>query len=166
MVVRRKKKNVKHRGHTTHGWGSRKKHRGAGSRGGRGRAGTGKRAGHKKAGMAPCLGSRGFLPRRSQISGKTVNLAYFNPIQIKKLIEEGKAKKEGDMVILDLSQLGYVKLLGTGTCAAKLKIKVALCSAGAAEKVKAAGGEVTVSDSRFTTPGKNDKAAKEVAKEE
>ena len=36
------------RGTKTHGWGSKKKHRGAGNRGGRGMAGAGKRAEHKK----------------------------------------------------------------------------------------------------------------------
>ena len=55
MVVNRRKKVVKYRGHSNHGGGMRKKRRGAGSRGGRGNAGTGKRAGHKKAGMPPQL---------------------------------------------------------------------------------------------------------------
>ena len=36
MVVRREKRVRKLRGSKTHGWGSKKKHRGGGSRGGRG----------------------------------------------------------------------------------------------------------------------------------
>ena len=42
------KKVRKFRGSHTHGYGSKKKHRGAGSRGGRGMAGSGKRADQKK----------------------------------------------------------------------------------------------------------------------
>jgi large subunit ribosomal protein L15 len=48
MTTHRRKKNVKQRGSKTHGWGSMKKHRGAGNRGGRGKAGTGKRGDQKK----------------------------------------------------------------------------------------------------------------------
>ena len=33
--MQKKKKVTKQRGHKTHGWGSKKKHRGAGNRGGR-----------------------------------------------------------------------------------------------------------------------------------
>ena len=44
----KKKKLVKQRGSKTHGWGSKKKHRGAGNRGGKGNAGSGKRADQKK----------------------------------------------------------------------------------------------------------------------
>ena len=42
MVVYKRKKVTKYRGSVTHGGGSRKKRRGAGSIGGRGNAGTGK----------------------------------------------------------------------------------------------------------------------------
>ena len=48
MVVRKRKKNSRQHGSTTHGWGAMKKHRGAGNRGGRGLAGTGKRADQMK----------------------------------------------------------------------------------------------------------------------
>ena len=48
MTVNRRKKVVKQRGSHTHGWGSKKKHRGAGNRGGRGMAGSGKRADQRK----------------------------------------------------------------------------------------------------------------------
>ena len=48
MTATKRKKNTRMRAHTTHGWGSMKKRRGAGNRGGRGMAGTGKRAAQKK----------------------------------------------------------------------------------------------------------------------
>ena len=48
MVVNKRKKSTRQRAGTTHGYGSMKKHRGAGHRGGRGASGTGKRADSKK----------------------------------------------------------------------------------------------------------------------
>ena len=62
MPARKGKKVVKHRGHKTHGYGSMKKNRGAGNRGGRGMAGTGKRADTKKPSVwsAKYFGKNGF----------------------------------------------------------------------------------------------------------
>ena len=61
MVVRFRKKVRRMRGSHTHGWGAKKKHRGAGSRGGRGQAGMLK---HKKSWMLKNdphhFGERGF----------------------------------------------------------------------------------------------------------
>ncbi len=147
MVVHRRKKVTKYRGNSTHGGGARKKRRGAGSRGGRGNAGTGKRAGQKKAGR-PCeLGSFGFNPRHEIKSVCAINVGYFTPRKVQVLVEQGKAVKEGTLYIIDLSQLGYEKLLGAGTVAPKLKLLVSECSAQAADKVKAAGGEVVCAHS-------------------
>ena len=130
MVVNKRKKVNKYRAHTTHGGGHRKKRRGAGSRGGRGRAGTGKRASHKKAGMPPQLGSKGFHSHRRISKLKTINVG-----NLTKLVEQGKE-------ILNLRKLGYDKLLGTGKINHKLKIQVNSYSAQAEEKIKAAGGEI------------------------
>ena len=143
MVVHRRKKVLKYRGHTTHGAGSRKKRRGAGSRGGRGRAGSGKRAGHKKYGIV--LGKEGFLPRRQQEPLRAINIGYFTADRVQLLVHTGKATKEKDYVVLQLPDLGYDKLLGAGHIDLKLRIHVPYCSAQAAEKVKAAGGEVVSS---------------------
>lgn len=145
MVVHKKKKVTKYRGNSTHGGGARKKRRGAGSRGGRGNAGTGKRAGQKKAGR-PCeLGSFGFNPRHGVTSVCAVNVGYFTPRKVQTLVEMGKAVKEGSLYVIDLEKLGYEKLLGAGIAALKLKLLVSQCSVQAAEKVKAAGGEVICS---------------------
>ncbi len=48
MAINKQKKNVRQRGTKTHGYGSMKKHRGAGHRGGRGNAGSGKRGDKKR----------------------------------------------------------------------------------------------------------------------
>jgi len=48
MPVNKRKKNSRLKGSHTYGWGSKKKHRKAGNRGGHGMSGTGKRSDHKK----------------------------------------------------------------------------------------------------------------------
>ncbi len=142
MVVYKRKKVNRYRGHSNHGGGARKKRRGAGSRGGRGMAGTGKRAGQEKAGMAPVLGRHGFLPLRTVTKVRTISVAYFTKTRIEKMVKAGTAVKEGSSVSVDLGKLGYTKLLGTGKTTQKLKLTVASCSSGAVERIKAAGGEV------------------------
>lgn len=139
MVTNKRKKVVKYRGGSTHGGGARKKRRGAGSRGGRGRAGSGKRAGHMKQGIV--LGRHGFTSKSRTIS-KAVNVNYFTLKRVQQLVHEGKALKEGAFYSIDLGALGYTKLLGTGTTSLKLKVTVKSCSSRAVEKIKAAGGEV------------------------
>lgn len=89
------------------------------------------------------LGSRGFLPKRGSQPVKAVNVSYFTDSRLEKLLEEGKALKEGDFFIIDLSKLGYQKLLGTGRIAVKLKIYVSSYSKHAEEKVKSAGGVIS-----------------------
>lgn len=142
MVVNKRKKVGKYRGHTTHGGGHRKKRRGAGSRGGRGNAGTGKRASHKIAGRISKLGAKGFTSKKAKSVFKTVNVGWFTNERLNKLVNEGKAVKEGDCFNLDLSKLKYDKLLGTGKISLKIKVMVSQCSKLAAEKIKVAGGEV------------------------
>lgn len=142
MVVNRRKKVHKYRAHSNHGGGARKKRRGHGSRGGTGRAGTGKRAGTKKMGMPPQLGAFGFLPRRDKKDIHAVNVGYFTLQTVLRLLEEKKISREQATYIVDLSALGYQKLIGAGSTALKLKISVEKCSAHAREKIEAAGGIV------------------------
>ena len=132
------KKSKRQRGYNSHGWGHKKKHRGAGSRGGRGNAGSGKRADTKvptiinKYGTTN-LAKRGFI--RPKI--KTVHA-----INIRELIFLAEKAKKSE---LNLSDYGFQKLLGTGNLSTALKIQVEMASKSAIEKVKNAGGEVTVS---------------------
>ena len=152
MVTNKRKKVVKYRGGSTHGGGARKKRRGAGSRGGRGNAGSCKRAGHMKMRYVKAghiLGKHGFTSK-SRTVVNAVNLSYFTSDRIAKLVKEGKAHKEGTVYAIDLAGLGYNKLLGTGTTLVKLKLTVESCSASAAEKVAAAGGEVVTASAPET----------------
>ena len=65
---------------------------------------------------------------------KAVNVSYFTPERVNRLVKEGKAVKEGNFYSIDLKALGYNKLLGTGKTSLKLKLKVKSCGAGAVEK--------------------------------
>lgn len=168
MVVRRKKKVRKYRGSVLHGAGSRKKRRGAGSRGGRGRAGSGKRAGHKKQLFS--IGSRGFVPRRENPThvhqGKALGLGYFTAERLQRLLQEGKITKKDTTYYIDLQALGYHKLLGTGRVQEKLLITAGVWSPSAEEKVKAVGGEIVIREKKRSGPeGKQKEEQKEEQKE-
>lgn len=147
MVVNRKNKVRKRRGSKTHGWGSMKKHRGAGNRGGRGLAGSGKRAGHKvhqiiKRFGKGYLGRSGFTSKsRSKIKG--INLKHIEN-KLNKYMEKGFIKKEGTSFYVDLEKIGYNKLLGSGLIKNKYKIKTKFTSKKAKEKVEKMGGEVVI----------------------
>lgn len=127
-ITHKIKKTRKMRGTRTCGYGMGKKHRGAGSRGGRGKAGIGKRGQQKKTfyfakGIKPIGGKKGM--KRGTKKLKIINLG-----EISKLAEKG---------LVDLTNL---KLLGAGQIKAKLKVKVKQFSKKAKEKIEAAGGEI------------------------
>lgn len=127
MTTNKRKKVVKYRGTTYHGGGHRKKRRGAGSRGGRGRAGSGKRGKAKKQSWEP-LGKKGFHGRKKAKSN-TINVSALNDL--------AQGKEE-----INLTTLGYTKLLGTGNLNIKVNIIVTQFSKKAEEKIIAAGGTV------------------------
>jgi large subunit ribosomal protein L15 len=138
MPVNKRKKSTKMRAKTTHGYGSMKKNRGAGNRGGRGMAGTGKRADQKKIGILKFLGKKyygsyGF--NRPQSKTKipiVINLSEIND----------KAVKKGNELIFDACK--YDKVLGTGTITKKIKITSKAFSGLAKEKIEKAGGEAII----------------------
>ena len=72
----------------------------------------------------------------------TLNVGYFTQQMGERLVQEGKATKEKDVYVINLAQLGYGKLLGTGTTSLKLKLIVGSWSAQAEQKITAAGGSV------------------------
>lgn len=140
MVVTKRNKRSRYRGSHTHGGGHKKKRRGAGSRGGRGRGGFGKRGQHMMPtaqGRKEKLGKSGFTRPGLKKDIKTINLNDLN-----RLLEVGKIK-EGK---INLGELGYNKLLGSGQIQSKFEIKVDYFSKKAEEKIKAAGGEIIKSE--------------------
>lgn len=143
MTVNKRKKSSRHRGSWTHGWGEKKKHRGAGSRGGRGLAGTGKRGDAKKPSFwkERYFGKDGF----KSINQKdicSVNTGYINR-NLEKLLSKNLIVKEGDKYIVDSKKLGFNKLLGRGKVNHKFNVNVPLASKKAIEIIKNAGGIVS-----------------------
>ena len=144
MVVYKRKKNSRQRGSHTHGWGAMKKHRGAGSRGGRGRAGTGKKGDAKKPSIwknKKYFGKYGFKKKGIVKKINAVNLNYFEE-KADMLLANKLITKEGDVYVIDASKLGFNKILGYAKLSKKFKITAESFSKQAAEKIKAAGGEV------------------------
>ena len=140
----KKKKVTKIRGSKTHGYGSKKKHRGAGNRGGRGRAGSGKKADQKKPSFwkdkSWRYGIYGFKPPK-QKKVRTINVGHLSDI-IGTLVEKGIAKLEKDTYHIDLSKIGIDKLLGGGKVTKKIIIKVKEYTDSAKEKIESLGGSI------------------------
>lgn len=142
-LAKSRKKNVRQRAGTTQGWGSMKKHRGAGNRGGRGMAGTGKHADQKKPSIwknTKYFGKYGFK-NKNGISTYGISIASILD-SVDSLVKSGKASVDKDVVVIDLAKLGYNKLLAGGKVTKKLKITTEFASKRAVEKVSEAGGSV------------------------
>jgi large subunit ribosomal protein L15 len=56
-----------------------------------------------------------------------------------------------DQTTINLTELGYTKLLGTGSITKALTITVASYSKSAAEKIKAAGGKIITKENEEAT---------------
>lgn len=144
-MFKRRKKNTRQRANTTHGWGSMKKHRGAGHRGGRGNAGSGKRGDAKKPSYWKDMsryGKHGFTSKAA-VKGASINVGHISSA-VDRLVLDGLAVKKGDLFTIDLGRLGIERLLGAGVVGVKLALTVDSASPRAIEKVAKAGGTVTV----------------------
>tara|TARA_Y100000310_G_C20073845_1_gene530635 strand:- start:92 stop:475 length:384 start_codon:yes stop_codon:yes gene_type:complete len=124
MIMVSKKTN-KLRGSKSHGYGSKKKHRGKGSRGGKGQGGSSK---HNRSQIYSTdktyFGKKGFTSLKKRNS--VINLFELN-----------KFDKE-----VNLTKLGYDKLLSNGELKKVLKITISIASKKAKEKVEQAGGQI------------------------
>ena len=133
------KKTRKLRGSRTHGWGAGKKHRGAGHRGGRGNAGSGKR-GQQKVSYYLSKGLKAIGHGRkikSQSKSKILNVGELAK-RLKSWEAKGLIKKDKNLLVIDLTKLGYDKLLGVGEAKelkGKVKIIVDKMSALAKDKL-------------------------------
>lgn len=144
MVVNKRKKVSRQRGSFTHGWGAKKKHRGGGSRGGKGNAGGGKRSWAKapaKGGWRKNkLGKHGFV-NKNPVKIKAVNLKFIEE-NLQKLVAQKLVSEEKGIYIVELKKLGFNKVLGTGRLTKKFRITADYASKKALESVKKAGGEI------------------------
>jgi large subunit ribosomal protein L15 len=132
MVVRFRKKVRRMRGSHTHGWGAKKKHRGAGSQGGRGKAGMLK---HKKSWMLK------YEPHHFGKIGFKVPLEVRKEIKAITLKDLDILAKKLNKNEIDLSELGYDKVLSSGKITQTLTIKAKKFVEKAKKKIEEAGGK-------------------------
>jgi large subunit ribosomal protein L15 len=132
------RKTRKMRGSRTHGYGRVGQHRDAGSKGQR-KVGRHKHLWSYVTAHEPdYFGKKGFTSPQS-LKRKE------NPINIKQLNElVAKTPDETNEMQINLTQMGYTKLLGAGKLTKPLIITVSSYSKTAAEKVKKAGGQILV----------------------
>jgi len=125
------------------GYGNAKKHRGAGSRGGRGNAGSSKHHAVKMRILyGNYLGKTGFKRHRSIITRySTINVGDIEK-KFSSLLEAGVLKKSGSKYSIDLSELNIEKVLGAGELSHPIEVKAHTFSAKAIQKIEGAGGKV------------------------
>lgn len=165
MTTHKRKKVCKYRGSQTHGGGAKKKRRGTGNKGGAGRAGTGKRAHCRKPSIWAdplYFGRHGFKMQYKLEKINAVNVDQINE-KIDDFKADGIASEKAGVYEIDLSKLGFNKLIGSGICSKKMIIKVKYASGNAVEKVKKAGGEVMLTaqkKEKINKPENNEKVKK------
>ena len=141
-MKRQRKKSRRIRGTKT-GRGSGDRTRGAGNRGGRGKAGLGKRAKHRKTMVVQKFGKAGFrsVKQRAKLHPNAINANQIDQM-VDSLISKKLAVKSDKGIEIDLLKLGYEKILGKGLVTNKLIIKTRYFSKSAKEKVEKAGGQI------------------------
>ena len=128
----------KTRGSRTQGYGRVGQHRCSGSRPYR-KAGRHKQLWSYVTTYEPdYFGKHGFTsPQSLRRNTNVINIAKLDMIASELL-----AKGEQGQPVIDLTSLGYSKLLGTGKITKPITVKISSCSKSAAEKITQAGGEV------------------------
>jgi large subunit ribosomal protein L15 len=141
-MLNKRKKAIKFRGHHTHGYGSKKKHRGSGHQGGVGMAGTGKRADQKRPSIwkdPKYFGRYGFVSRKKNL--RALNIFYIEK-HFELLLANGKITKEGDAYLVNLKDFKVEKLLASGAVTRKYHIVTGYASKSAISKIEEKGGKV------------------------
>ena len=133
----KERKTRKMRGSRTHGYGRIGQHRDAGSKGQR-KVGRHKHLWSYVVTHEPdYFGKHGFTsPQSLKRKENTINVAKLDEIS------QLSTEKEKGKTHVNLTSLGYTKLLGTGKITKPLTVTVPACSKTAEEKIKKAGGQV------------------------
>ena len=140
-MIRKTRKVRKQRGKRTMGGGSTKKRRGAGHRGGRGNSGGNKHHWTWIVINDPNhFGKYGFKrPQKTIQKFKPINLTYIDN-EIEKLLANEVAVKEDGQIVLDVTKMGYNKVLGNGSLSQAITIQSPKFSQSAIEKIESVGG--------------------------
>lgn len=135
MPRRYKKKKLKYLGKRTHGGGDVKNRRGAGNRGGKGRAGIWKHRFSSITAAGIKLRKHGFSREKIKQDVKTINVG-----EIERYAIAGELKKENNMYIFDFAG----KILGAGTLSLPILVRAKRFSKKAEKKLADAGGKAVV----------------------
>ena len=136
------------RGSRTHGYGQIGQHRKGGGKGG-GKAGRHKIIRAGKDGWTYTIrhkpsyyGKKGFTSAQSlKHEPRLINVGQLEDLA-DRLILGQKLEKRKKIAVLDLTKLGYDKLLGMGNLTKPFIIKIASRSETAAKKIEKAGGQI------------------------
>ncbi len=133
-------KRSKYRGSRTCGGGTHKNRRGAGNRGGRGRAG------HRDHRFSHFLllgevhnGKHGFV-NKNPSPVDAVDIGDIDQMA-DALVASGDAEMDGDTIVIDASQIGIDKILGGGQVTKKMNISAVSFTDRARQKIEENGGQ-------------------------
>ena len=151
-MATRLRKTRKFRGSRNHGWGQVGQHRASGHKGGLGQSGMMK---HHFSSMLKDdpnhFGHSSNNPPQRNIIKKWASVRDLDDLYLK------SGKQENDKKLLDLTALGFDKLLGGGQVKNAFSIKIGQFTSKAEEKVKNAGGELLGVTEKESPSKKNDK---------
>lgn len=138
-MATRLRKTRKFRGSRTHGWGQIGQHRASGHKGGLGQSGLHKHLYSTLLKFDPDhFGHDSTHPPHPNIIKKWASVRDLDDLFAK------YGKLEGNRKLIDLTSLGYDKLLGGGQVKNAYLVKVEQYTASAEDKIKKVGGEVLV----------------------
>jgi len=138
-MATRLRKTRKFRGSRTHGWGQIGQHRASGHKGGLGQSGLHKHLYSTLLKFDPDhFGHDSTHPPHPNIIKKWASVRDLDDLYAK------HGKLEGNRKMIDLTSLGYDKLLGGGQVKNAYLVKVEQYTASAEDKIKKVGGEVLV----------------------
>ncbi|MFX0124032.1 MAG: uL15m family ribosomal protein [Candidatus Hodarchaeota archaeon] len=146
MTVRKKKKIRKQRGSRTYGYGRVSGgHRKGGSRGGKGNAGI---KDHHRIGRISDIitDQKGFNVPNTPSTDSSINVGDIDA-QFDLLIAKNIARKEGSVIKIYVTELGYTKVMGKGLVRHPFHLYAEKITPRAQEKIKAAGGKAFPSSS-------------------
>ena len=133
----------RYRGSRTHGYGQIGQHRCRGGRGGTGKAGLDKHKWTFVLKNDPTYWIKKGFVSASTLNKKVriINIGKLDDLADKLEIDKKLERKE-QKIFLNLEQLGYDKLLGTGEISKPILIKVGSYSESASKKLEEAGGAI------------------------
>ena len=141
-MATRFRKSRRQRGSRYCGWGQVGQHRQSGGRGGIGGAGKHKHFWNRTVIEEPNhFGHDAFNSFNRNLVYNWINIKDLDSVVAK----HGKVDQDGK-VILDLTSLGYDKLLGGGKVNSAFTVKITRISGSAKKKIQEAGGEVLTNE--------------------